>query len=290
MNIRYLIIFLVSVFTIISCQREVDDIPDRPTNTNSNDSIYLKQYVEIDTTATPGLDSIYKYEFYYDNAKRITGYLHTQYINNLNEKVLTNVKYYYNGSDTVPFKTTQHTKDGAFSYLDTTFYTFINGKVSSDSVIFYRENNHELLYTSKTDFSASGQNVILKSRYVTYLLGVPTVTIDSCLVSITMTGSNISTQSVPPGFLFWDYSKFTYDNLANPFYRIDIHYPIAGYSFFEAERNNCLSQQNGTDPSSLSSHYIVTYTYRADGYPLMLKESDLFDPAYTAKGFFYYTK
>ena len=289
MRLSYLFVITISILAIVSCQREVDDTINRTTNPNSNDSNYIIQYVEIDTTAAPGSDTMNKYDFYYDNAKRISGYLLTEYNYNPDMKSYSEVKYYYNGTDTLPFKTATRIQDG-LSYLDTTFHTYSNGKISSDSVIFYRENNHELLYTHTSSFSPSGSNVFYKYRRVNYLLGSPNVTVDSGLVNIIRTGNNISTQTSPSGVLFGDYSKFTYDNKINPLYRIDIHYPLMGFSEFDAEKNNFLSYENGLDPSNLYSHYIISYHYRSDGYPLTLKKSDLTDPSYTAKGFFYYTK
>ena len=289
MRLSYLLVITISTLSIISCQREADDVINRTTNPNSNDSVYLKQYVELDTTAAPGSDTMNKYDFYYDNAKRLTGFLLTEYNYNPDMKSYSDVKYYYNGNDSLPYKTTTRIQDG-LSYLDTTFYSYSNGKISADSVIFYRENNHELLYTHKSSFSLSGSNVFYKYRRVNYLLGTPTVRVDSGLVNITMIGNNISTQTSPAGLLVGEYSKFTHDNKVNPFYRIDIHYPLIGFSEFDAEKNNFLSYQNGLDPSNLYSHYVINYNYRADGYPLTLKKSDLTDPTYTAKGFFYYTK
>ena len=290
MKVRFLVIFLPFVFAIVSCQREVDGTIDRTTNPVTNDSIYLKQYVEKDITAAPGSDTIYKYDFYYDNAKRISGYLLTEYNYNPLMKSYTDVKYYYNGNDTLPFKTTMHIQDAGLSYLDTTFYFYSNGKVAADSIIFYRENNHELLYTNSTNFTPSGVNVFVRIRRVNYLPGTPIVSVDSGLVNITTAGGNISTQTSPIGLLFGGYSNFTYDNKVNPFYRIDTHYPVMGFSLFDVQKNNFLSDKTGSDPSNLYYHFTITYTYRSDGYPVTLNKTDLLDPADTGKGFFYYTK
>ena len=225
MRFRGVAILLITVIGIISCQREVDDI-FLPAPLPSNDSIYLKQYVEIDTTAARGVDTINKYDFSYDNANRISGYLLTEYIYSPVLKIYSNVKYYYNGNSTLPYKTTMHIQEGNLIYLDTTFYTYSNGNVLRDSIIFYRQNNQELLYTSTTSYTPAGVNVYLRSRNVSYFRGAPTILVDSGLVNITMAGNNISVQTSPPGLLFGAYSKFTYDNNVNPFYRVDIHYPL----------------------------------------------------------------
>lgn len=290
MNLRFPVLFLFFVFAIVACQKQIEGPIVQPASPILNDSIYLKQYVEIDTTASPGSDTVHKYDFYYDNAKRISGFLLTQYNYNPVMKSYSNVKYYYNGNDTLPFKTTMYIQDGGLTYLDTTFYSYLNGKVATDSIIFYRENNRELLFTSTSRFTPSGTNVFVRQRDVSYFLGAPTVRTDSGLVNITRSGGNITIQTSPPGLFFGEYSQFSYDDKVNPFYRIDTHYPVIGYSFFEAEKNNYLSEQTGASPSNLYYHIVTTYKYRADGYPITLKKSDPLDPSYTAKGFFYYTK
>jgi hypothetical protein len=90
-----------------------------------------------------------------------------------------------------------------------------------------------------------------------------------------------------------DNLEWKYDNKVNPFYNVDIHYPI----FYEHLFNSFNAQWNNrTDARSFSKlvnpkgHLKYNYTYRSDGYPVMVYKIDLLYPDESRTGVVLYTK
>lgn len=284
-------LFIFSIVICSSCQKEASFTTTRAAG--SNDSIYLEKVVELDTTLPTGLDTIFKTEFFYDGSKRILRLFETDFINNLSQKIFTEKKYYYNGADTLPFKTTEIVTDGPVVYYDTSFYTYRNGYVSRDSVILYRQNNLGLLATSTQAYSPRGTNVMVHIRFVDYNAGLPPqVFVDSGNVLISFSGENIASQSGPAGIVNEEFYQNTYDNKINPLYRVDIRYPVyGGYNgAIGSQPNNPLTEKIGASPGSLINHYVSNYSYRSDGLPLIKRTTDLLDPSFASKLFYFYTR
>jgi uncharacterized protein YcfL len=110
------------------------------------------------------------------------------------------------------------------------------------------------------------------------------------IIAKTLTNGNIITQDNPPGFQFGDrdHQLRSYDNSINPFYKAEIPYPVL-YRL-RMEKNNTLEDKLWDDPANMSIHYQYAYTYRADGYPLIVWGKDMLDPSRGSKGIYIYTK
>ena len=115
----------------ISCQKEVDDfdnIVNPPAVTN--DSIYLDKIYVLNAGAVT--DTLGIYSFTYDVQKRITGWILTDVATG----PYISYTYYYNGTDTVPFKSLFIDHDPAIADTTITFHSYdANGRNLQDSSI-----------------------------------------------------------------------------------------------------------------------------------------------------------
>jgi hypothetical protein len=112
-------------------------------------------------------------------------------------------------------------------------------------------------------------------------------------VSKTYTGGNIAQeQHVYTGCATGNFgSQWKYDNKINPFYRIDLHYPV--HTTFYSVGGLTSQKNNATQEISSSNNNVPVnfiYTYRSDDYPLIVRTVDPTNPSYNLKGLFFYTK
>lgn len=79
----------------------------------------------------------------------------------------------------------------------------------------------------------------------------------------------------------------SYDNKKNPFYELEIHYPVLGKGV-KCQKNNPLEEKSWDDPSTIESHIFHSYIYRPDGYPLtaVIQEPS----GFIAKGLYFYNQ
>ena len=89
-----------------------------------------------------------------------------------------------------------------------------------------------------------------------------------------------------------EHFQMSYDDKINPLYKIDIRYPIYDEQglTFEAGKNNVLEEVATDELSNAFHHNKYNFTYRADGYPLIVRKLDLLDPNENRTGFFFYNK
>src|SRR5262245_20304510 len=104
------LIILFSLF-LISCQKEVDGKLEQ---INGNDSIYIERYIEFDTTQPAGSDTTLDVHYTYDSQKRIRNRL--VYVHDPNIILTSSMNFHYQGTDTLPFKTTEFINDGGHPY------------------------------------------------------------------------------------------------------------------------------------------------------------------------------
>jgi len=274
----------LSCLFFFSCQREIHgDISQAVTE---NSGTVLSKYIELDTTLPSGQDTISVYTFSYDNLKRIKRIYQVKNFPGLNTYYITS-DFLYNGNDQTPYKTIEVDKEGE-TYVDTSFYTYSNGLVRSDSSVNYRLNNSELLFTDVTSFSVTGNNVFVKLSEATPV----SIYEDTATLTITRQNGNIITQEDPDNTITYS-MQLKYDNSVNPFYNADIHYPIIYehlINSFNAQKNNMTEEIDFTKLSGTKSHVRYVYRYRSDGYPLEVRKLDLLDPNENRKGLFFYTK
>jgi hypothetical protein len=202
--------------------------------------------------------------------------------------------YFYNGNDTLPYKTAEIVNDGGNIYRDTMFYLYTAGFVSWDSSRDFGVGSQYSIVSSATYINTGNTTFVSANSWyyspyspVSFLHGDGTV-------SKTYQNSCITEQidtAVNPKITNANHYQLAYDNKPNPFYRIDIHYPLYGglNGSLDAQKNN-LREKISSDASSVFEHLQFSYSYRSDGYPLTVKKTDLLDPSQSRKGFFVYTK
>lgn len=270
-----------------SCQQEIND-PNPGQNSIGNDSIYISQYIELDTTL--GSDTTSKFIFLYDLQKRITQLKDYNYVTGTSTyEFITVENYFYNGNDTLPYKMVVERADGANVLLwrDTAFFWYDNGVIKKDSVLIY-DNAGALTYTRVINY-----NKISSNKYKLTGTGIPG---DSVIINQTITNGNITREE----------SRFysgaivvsnldiqqTFDMNPDPFYRISLRYPIwqsfSGAYFTGTQKNN--STEYRISGSFSQEHYIAVYQYRNDGYPVISRVADPSNPLDCYKGIYVYSR
>jgi hypothetical protein len=275
----------LSCLFFFSCQREIHG--DISQAVVENGGTVLSKYIELDTTLPSGQDTASVYTFTFDNLKRIKRIYQVKKFTGYSSIFYITTDFFYNGSDASPYKTIELDQEN-ITYVDTSFYTYSNGFVRSDSSVNYRVNNSELLFTDVVSFLVTGINVFVKLSEATPVSGYE----DTATLTIARQSGNIISQQDPNNTITYS-MQLKYDNNVNPFYSADIHYPIIFehlINSFNAQKNNMTEEIDFTKLSGTKSHVGYVYTYRSDGYPLEVRKIDLLDPSENRKGLFFYTK
>ncbi len=104
----FIVISGITIFSFVSCQKDYSPTIVPTTDSTikpTNDSTLLKMYVKLDTSHTPGRDTLVKMEFEYDNLKRVNQFRYSEYDSATGEfDYEFNFQFFYNGTDTLPFK------------------------------------------------------------------------------------------------------------------------------------------------------------------------------------------
>lgn len=301
---RILSVILIAL-VVVSCQRQPDSSlpPNSNTGNNNNgnnnnppssDSTVLWKYIEIDTTLASGSDTVDKTIFFYDDMKRLDHYYAYDF-SVPGDFDTTIVSYYYQNNDTLPYKITSIYHETDLD-LDTDYYAYNNGIVAWDSSLHHTT---WILYGSPVEKETAivrtyqdHGNTTTVSEAVYYILPAGSPCHSTYEVSKTYVSGNIAgEQYVNPGCLGGSISsQWQYDNKVNPFYLIDLHYPV--HKTFYG--NGLTSQKNNATQEISSSNNNVPvnfiYTYRSDNYPLIVRTVDPTNPSYNLKGLFFYTK
>ncbi|RZK64969.1 MAG: hypothetical protein EOO92_26880, partial [Pedobacter sp.] len=111
----------------------MDDLNPPATNT---DSIYIDRYYELEETSS-GLDTVMACYFKYDSLKRVVERYSDDFSTNL---PALEYKYYYNGSDSIPYKMLEY--DGPTdTHPQEYFFTFDNQqRIVKDSTRHYNNS------------------------------------------------------------------------------------------------------------------------------------------------------
>lgn len=281
-----------------SCQKEVDwNQPNSP----HTDSTKLVKYFELDTTLTSGLDTIRKILIDYDAQGRPVQV--NYYIKDESLPPSTvfpyydSTAYYYNGNDTLPFKVIRSDKSVLVIQRDTCFIFYSAGKVNKDSIRSRYINllppptpdAESITVNTYTDNGNTAQENMLQA-YTLNPSSWPPPCPATTVYQKTYINGNISYQ-------FGDYtntcgntgtsetSHLDFDNHPNPFYGFSVPYPIVGdFLGLSGYRNNVTVSWEITP----SDGYRFNYTYRNDGYPLIVRYYDVASPASITKGVYVY--
>ncbi|MEO8404957.1 MAG: hypothetical protein ABI480_10185, partial [Chitinophagaceae bacterium] len=226
------IFITASLLTIIgwSCQPGHDADNDPPPPPASNDSTLISRYFELDTTGSPATDTLYKISFSYDDHKRVTHI--TENSRDVINPVFvfnTTTDYYYNGNDTLPFKTTSSSTDvGTLNFV--TYYYYQNGIVVSDSMITY-DGVNRLLERQMTTYFSSGDSIFYRSKALTYSVSnpaaPPTVSNYHDNIFRVVQNGNITVQkNIENAGTEYPQYALTYNTGINPLRKAIIPYPV----------------------------------------------------------------
>ena len=287
---------LLIILLFSSCQKELDiDLPTGGNGT-TNDSTVLWKYLQVDTKLPPGLDTLGFSLFEYDNQDRISKINLYDRSDTSSSSAYTGhaeTKYYYSGNDTLPFKTTFFTNDFGFAMTDTIYYNYQQGFVSYDSSISFLDDPFgPTRYMTVRNFSNGGSNVASNQKTYTWIYPSPPFLCESNLIYVIgyLNGNIVSENgsSTGCGVGGWDIQA-SYDNKVNPFYSLSIPYRtlLDSRGFFQLQQKNNTTE---TVSSSMNQHTKSSYTYRNDGYPLVVRVQDLFDIDHGYKGIYFYTR
>lgn len=269
-----------------SCQKEISSDPIL--KVTSGDSTLLARYIELDTTLPSGSDTTFQEFYRYDAQKRVTR-IYSIYSSAPGD--IDILSYFYSGLDTLPNKVVLIWKNGSAPFVDTAFLSYTNGLVSYDSIITYDITNNKFFRTEVATYTASGSNTFIQSRQYLSAAPSPVSRQWSGMVFKTYQNGNIIQQEDTSTFaiIFTNrqYTQVSYDNKINPFYRIYTPYPFLRK--LKVQKNNTIEETSSDTPSSLYSHYIYSYTYRPDGYPLIVRMHSLLW-SYARKGIYLYTQ
>src|SRR4051794_18125356 len=118
-----LLIFSLVIFN--ACKKDNAARNNNNNVINTLDSNYLLRTLRIDSTAT-GQDTLESFSYYYDNAQRVTTVTDSGYTTTSGTIFLRAVTYYYyNGTDTLPYKSVRAHLDGPnFHDTSNVFYYY----------------------------------------------------------------------------------------------------------------------------------------------------------------------
>lgn len=290
-----IIFLLVAGLTITSCQREIDGMIITPDPSPLSDSTVLSKFIEIDTTKTIGSDTVMKFEYSYDNTKRLSkiNFTETYSITGGTRTYTVATTWHYNGADTLPFKVTKLINDVDID-TDTSFYVYQNGYVVYDSTIHY--NNNVLDIVTIVNYTNSGNNSFVTTRTLRYSSSGISEERTSGTVFKNYSGKNIIYQRDTTS----DLNKVTnatvventVDTHINPMYFTELHFPVFnGFGSATISQPNNLTETKYQDLSGTTfSGYKYTHVYRADGYPVKTRVFDQNDPTENTQYIYIYTK
>lgn len=264
-------------FVIVSCQREVEGGPNNP----SVEPSVLTDFILLDTTYPAGADTVVAWHYDYDNAGRLSRMIifekaPSSPANTYLVKLVYD--YTYNGTDTLPAKSTTATHEFGqpVSRWDTLWYNYQNGILRSDSLrgrSIPPTTSVETFFAGVTTYTTGGPATITSTRKngagTSYLPSYSCVT--DYTYNITFTGSNIASQTKTSSGCISNgpvTETFTYDNHPNPFYSVNLPRqviedfdPIYPRTQLDGQKNNFISRDSE----------VFSYVYNAKGYPVIVR-------------------
>lgn len=289
MKTRTLVIGLLSVLTITSCQREVEGIIGQNQQVLTN-NIYLSRVVELDTSYASGLDTFSKTSIVYDASKRLIKVNDTIFeAGSTNIEMIGVENRFYNGSDTMPYKFTRwEAYSNGEDIRDTVFFFYNTGGLTiiKDSTIQYYMGA-PFTKTVKKYTDLGGGRYYSDRTAFDYTTGI-LIAKDSILMNRTYTAGNMSmmTDSVYDPFMgqlrYMYRYNYSYDTKNNPFHRALLPYMAQERSGnTKALYSNHASVNN---PVSYSFTSIVGlslntgsgqsfYEYDSNNYPVVIRYS-----------------
>lgn len=288
-------VFLIGVLLLMgfsSCQKEVDG---SIAGIVASDTVFLKRYVELDTTLVSGSDTTLIRDFQYDASKRIFKVVqqsidHVHSISSFTEYI-----YFYNGASANPSMMIDYYFEIVPYTIDTTWFFYdASGQLIKDtSVENFLAPTPYLYRRGSATYTNSGNNTFIQAGSTIFTNIPPSISVHQGTVFKTYSNGNIITQTDTsgPGNSIVNSGSYmmTYDAMKNPFYKTEVHYPvIGGFNYTEDQQKNNFTEIKETTPVGILYHVKYSYTYRTDGYPMVVRRTDMLDPSFSRKGFFFY--
>lgn len=278
---------VASVICFVSCQKGGNE-----SNDGIADNIYIDKIIQLDTSYSPGLDTIQITEFSYDGQKRLVQAKITAFVHGTHnvDHISINERLYI-GSSNFPYKSVNR---GLYpnNNSDTTFH-FYNSQdqIVKDSTVIYVNNNGHTKIVYKLSTYASGSYMAVAKRY-----DFPTgsfVHMDSFRCQRTMNPDNLvsmfdSVYYTGNPFVDRFQTTNTYDTRKNPFSKLSMNYLFypfdydigiigSGGGIEYLSTNNFLTQNiTQLSPSGGTLNYTTIqmyYTYDNNDYPVIIKGS-----------------
>ena len=294
------------IFTLIllstGCQKEftpinapIAVIPIIPT---VNDSTLLRLYIRLDTLHAPGFDTANKYEFRYDNLKRLTYFAYTDYdtVTGLPYGIYK-VSFSYNASDTLPATSMAHLLFGDYpcSY-----------KYDLQGRPIYKKEVGRILYdpfapvvdsvVSQIQYTSTSQITQQLNYRNGSMLYIDTTIEPAFNASNTINNFSYINNEIIPGIghsrgIFQYNYLMHFDTYKNPLQKVAILFKLFPLSFQEYGTSFLGGNDNYMKFASLYTTNItssnmtlivngvldytdnstITYTYNAKGYPVSAK-------------------
>lgn len=301
-TIFFVSLILFSSLLFFSCQQEPDaDFLDNR-EPETEDSTLLVKYVFLDTTLSAPFDTVSYTSFVYDASKRL---INSYEVDKLFLDTLFKATYYYNGSDTLPYKKTilRADADGDLTVCDTSLYSYDHmGRLTDYSLHIVWRNSGSMdilnvhtayVYTSYgADGRTEARNYSIPSGpvddhwirthkiYNTIVNNCIQKQIDSLKTVSYDAGTGAPFDSSYVAVV----SDFQYDNKPNPFlraYRVsEPLYPSDGneewrqpHNLIRADSHYEIYLSSGSTGTG-SFKKVNSYEYKTNGYPHIVREFD----------------
>jgi hypothetical protein len=286
LNIFKLAAGILSLCIFTACEKEtsLENGPSQPGNPGnpSADSSYIDRirFVEIERN---GLDSFtYVDKYGYDANKRLTSIVSdSMYANpgNLSSHTYSyKINFYYNGTDTLPFKKVAVTDDSQYQFggkdTTTTWFFYTGNKLLKDSTITIHYPNPPGSYSTGTEirrFSYAPGKIFVKTIFTNY------DRYDTLQLDANENIINSKTYDDTGDFLFE--TLVTYDGKPNPLsrYKPFYNYIITGPEPNEGIMNGFNNYSSLKNFDILNGNQLVdesyTYQYNALGFPTMQSQN-----------------
>lgn len=229
--ITSVLLICVIALGINACSPETSfEIPNNTANNAEDDSTYIDYYAYINDN-----DTLYKMHYVYDHLKRVIEMYDTEY--DPQPLVTERYKYYYNSTDTLPYKLIFIMNDIANPADSVTTYFYYNNmglRIKDSSIYSYhwQDNgrNVEYSYRSLAQYSYQGNKILgFTQNHILLYTGsgisgdyktkYDTATIDArgnIINSIRVENYMENNQLVP----YRDVATMTYDNHINPLFKL----------------------------------------------------------------------
>ena len=277
-----ILIIAISAIWFSSCQREVDGIlPDDL----QNDSTNLSRIIVLDTNLVTGKDTLFKINFIYDSQKRKIGEDFISIDNSSGTRDIFYYRYFYNNSDTVPFRASEKYSFSTDSLVS--FFTYSNGFIIKDSSVDFVSGTVSSIRKS-IFLSLAGNRFLRKETDYDPSTGASQL-VDSTIYTRTVNGGNVLNGSdsswlglvSPPTLLQVRSFQIMFDNKPNPLSKLDLFY-WGYYDTFDNQiylikgGNNMISlREDVTFPSAFTEISSYNYSYNSFGYPSILRTNGL---------------